>query len=145
MVFMTLQGLPTATENGGISFVTTLPAPIVQPSPILTPGRITTFPPIQQSSPINTGWPNSTNLRRDRMDVSWPAVYMETFGPSCTRSPMTIRLVSRAIELGSEGNRGRDILEIHKALLSDHNITPIVWPKWRLNEGAFANPPNNIL
>ncbi|KAL4736790.1 hypothetical protein BDV11DRAFT_207321 [Aspergillus similis] len=128
MVFMTLQGLPTATENGGISFVTTLPAPIVHPSPILTPGRITTFPPIQQSSPMNTGWPNSTNLRRDRMDVS------------CTRSPMTIRLVSRA-----RRRRGRDVLEIHKALLPNHNITPIVWPKWRLDEGAFANPSNNIL
>ncbi|PYI33762.1 hypothetical protein BP00DRAFT_305350, partial [Aspergillus indologenus CBS 114.80] len=45
--------------------VTMEPAPIVEPSPIVTSGRMTTFPPIQQSLPIVTGWPNSTNLRRE--------------------------------------------------------------------------------
>ncbi|KAL4945297.1 hypothetical protein BDV06DRAFT_39460 [Aspergillus oleicola] len=66
---------------------------------MLTPGRMITFPPIQQSSPINTGCPNSTNLRRDRTLVSWPAVYIETLGPSWTLSPMSIREVSRAVKL----------------------------------------------
>ncbi|KAL4924697.1 uncharacterized protein BDV17DRAFT_273986 [Aspergillus undulatus] len=48
---------------------------------------------------MKTGCPNSTNFRRDRMLVSWPAVYIDTFGPSCTRSPITIRDVSRAVKL----------------------------------------------
>ncbi len=37
---MTRAGLPTASECGGISLVTTEPAPIVQPSPMVTPGQI---------------------------------------------------------------------------------------------------------
>ncbi len=45
IVFITLAGLPTATLNGGISLVTTLPAPITEPFPILILGKITTFPP----------------------------------------------------------------------------------------------------
>ena len=48
-------GFPTATLSSGISFVTTLPAPITQRLPIVTPGQMTAPPPIQQSSPIVTG------------------------------------------------------------------------------------------
>lgn len=43
---ITLQGLPTAITLAGISFVTTLPPPMMLLSPIETPGSITTFPPI---------------------------------------------------------------------------------------------------
>ncbi len=38
----TLQGFPTAKLCGGISLVTTLPAPITLPSPIVTPGNTAT-------------------------------------------------------------------------------------------------------
>ena len=52
ILFIILQGFPTAITLLGISFVTTLPAPIIVLSPILTPGKITTLPPIQTSLPI---------------------------------------------------------------------------------------------
>lgn len=100
-VFFTRQGLPTATENGGISFVTIDPAPIVEPRPMRTPGRMTTFPPIQQSSSMKTGCPNSTNFWRERTLVSCPALKMLTFVPIWTRSPITTRLVSRIVKLPS--------------------------------------------
>lgn len=37
--FITLAGLPTATESSGISFTTTLPAPMMLRSPMVTPGH----------------------------------------------------------------------------------------------------------
>ena len=49
--FITLQGFPTAITFDGISFVTTLPAPITTLSPMLTPGSTITFPPIQTLLP----------------------------------------------------------------------------------------------
>ena len=52
---ITLQGLPTAIELSGISFVTTEPAPMTQFSPIVTPGVMTTSPPIQLCEPTVTG------------------------------------------------------------------------------------------
>lgn len=52
---MTLQGLPNARELGGMSLVTTLPAPMTEPSPIVTPGRTTTFAAIQTLSSITIG------------------------------------------------------------------------------------------
>lgn len=55
ILLITLHGLPTATQFAGISFVTTLPAPITVPSPMDTPGRIIAPPPIQQPFPIFTG------------------------------------------------------------------------------------------
>jgi len=39
-VRITLHGLPTAKLFGGMSFVTTLPAPITLFAPIVTPGRM---------------------------------------------------------------------------------------------------------
>lgn len=54
-VLITLHGLPTATLFSGISFVTTLPAPITQLSPIFTPGNTTTFPPIHTLFPTSIG------------------------------------------------------------------------------------------
>ena len=49
------HGLPTANTEGGIFFVTMLPAPITELSPMLTPGNMVTFPPIQTLSPMCTG------------------------------------------------------------------------------------------
>jgi len=51
-VLTTRAGLPTATDRGGTSLVTTEPAPIVEPSPMVTPGRMIAPPPIQQSAPM---------------------------------------------------------------------------------------------
>lgn len=51
----TRAGLPAATEYGGMDFVTTAPAPIIEPWPIVTPGRMMTLRPIQQSSSITIG------------------------------------------------------------------------------------------
>ena len=56
---MTLQGLPAATVQAGMSFVTTLPAPITVLAPIVTPGQITVQPPIHTLSPIVIGLPYS--------------------------------------------------------------------------------------
>lgn len=39
---ITFKGTPAATTFGGMSFVTTLPAPITELSPMVTPGLITT-------------------------------------------------------------------------------------------------------
>ena len=51
---MTLAGFPTTKEFEGISFVTTLPAPIIALSPIDTSGRIILPEPIHTFFPILT-------------------------------------------------------------------------------------------
>lgn len=53
--FMTLAGDPAATLFGGISFVTTEFAPIIEEFPIRTPGITATPSPSQTSSSIITG------------------------------------------------------------------------------------------
>lgn len=53
---ITLHGLPAAKLLAGISFTTTLPAPITQLSPIVTLGQTTTLAPNQQSFPMLTGF-----------------------------------------------------------------------------------------
>lgn len=98
-VLTTLAGDPTATENGGISLVTTAPAPIVHPFPMVTPARRTTFPPIQQSFPIVTGWAYSILSRRDCTSVSCVAAKMLTEGPIMTRWPIVTRAQSRIVRL----------------------------------------------
>ena len=50
-IFCTLQGTPYATAFAGISFVTTLPAPMVVLSPIVTPGNTITPAPSQTPFP----------------------------------------------------------------------------------------------
>ena len=52
---MTRQGTPSATTFSGISFVTTLPAPMTLPFPIVTPGSTMTPAPSQQPSPMQMG------------------------------------------------------------------------------------------
>ena len=65
-VLIILQGLPAANTSEGMSFVTTLPAPITVRSPILTPGQITALPPIQTSSPMAMGLADSRPVARSR-------------------------------------------------------------------------------
>ncbi|KAI0971069.1 hypothetical protein F4678DRAFT_91493 [Xylaria arbuscula] len=80
--FTTRAGDPIATEKSGMSFVTTLPAPMVQPLPMVTPGMMVVLPPIQQSSPMTTGLAYSIPSRRDCTSVSCVAANMETKGPN---------------------------------------------------------------
>lgn len=61
---MTRAGFPTATLSEGMSFVTTLPAPITQRSPMVTPGQMIAPPPIQQSAPMVTGKAYSPEVLR---------------------------------------------------------------------------------
>lgn len=98
---MTRAGFPTATLKSGISFVTTLPAPIVTPLPMVTPGTTTTLPPSQQSSPIVIGAPPSGPLMPSRRKGSrgCEGVYREQFGPRRVRAPMVIKHVSRNTQL----------------------------------------------
>lgn len=50
LVLMTFAGTPTAMEKGGISLLTTAPAPMTLPLPIVTPSKILTPEPIQHLS-----------------------------------------------------------------------------------------------
>lgn len=77
---MTLQGFPTATTLDGISFVTTLPAPITVLSPIVTPGKMIAPAPIQQFLPICTGILYRYNRSRSSGKTGWPAVAIVTSG-----------------------------------------------------------------
>ena len=66
---ITRQGLPTAIELAGISFVTTEPAPMVQLSPIVTPGNTVTLPPIYTLLPIVIGSAHSRRVFRSTGSV----------------------------------------------------------------------------
>ena len=72
--FTTLQGLPTATQPSGISFTTTLPAPMVTLLPMVTPGRMVTDPPIQTWSPMVTGFAHYLREFLSTGSVMWQAV-----------------------------------------------------------------------
>ena len=62
---MTRHGLLAQNTPSGMSLVTTLPAPTTVFEPIVTPGQMMAPPPIQTSTPISIGLPNSC-LRRSR-------------------------------------------------------------------------------
>ena len=56
MIFLTTRpGTPKTKELSGISFVTTLPAPITQFFPLETPFNITTLLPTQVPAPMTMG------------------------------------------------------------------------------------------
>ena len=61
---MTRQGLPAATTPAGISLVTTLPAPMMQPSPMVTPISTVTFAPSHTLSPMVMGSDTTRPLAR---------------------------------------------------------------------------------
>jgi len=154
-VFTTLAGAPIATENAGISLVTTELAPTVQHRPILTPGKIVTFPPIQQSSPIETSLAYSMSFLLDSTSVSCVALKMLTKGPNMTRSPIVTRLQSRITRLDGRRNESAPSsfpcthiygalvaisLEIRVKLLPNQDVAPIVDVERGLDEriGAYA-------
>lgn len=66
-------------ESLGISFVTTLPAPMTALSPIVTPGKIVQFPPIQTFLPFVTGLANSTSNNHSFESNEWQAVYIYVY------------------------------------------------------------------
>ena len=70
----TRQGLPTATTFSGISFVTTLPAPMTLLLPMLTPGKTQTLPPIQTLLPTAIGRAVSIPRLRSAAASGWAAV-----------------------------------------------------------------------
>ena len=86
----TLQGLPTATTPEGMSFTTTLPAPMTVLEPMVTPGRMVTSPPSQTLSPSVMGLHSSSPLLRSCGRMGWMAVYMPQPGPMKQCCPMVI-------------------------------------------------------
>lgn len=71
---ITLHGTPAARELSGISFVTILPAAIVQLSPIVTPGITATLPPNQTLFPTAIGFAYSKPLFLSSIFKGCPAV-----------------------------------------------------------------------
>ena len=74
ILLMTLAGLSAAMQFEGISFTTTLPAPMVTLSPMVTPGSMVTLPPNQQLLPMVTGLAHSCREFRSVGSVLWHAV-----------------------------------------------------------------------
>ena len=93
------QGTPTATTPSGISFVTTLPAPITELEPMVTPGVTIHPPPSQTLSPITMGFANSSPDRRISGSTGCPAVRRLTFGPMSTSLPIVILAQSSMMQL----------------------------------------------
>lgn len=118
---------------------------MVHPLPIRTPGRISTFPPIQQSSSIKIGWPNSTFFWRDSTLVSCPAVNMLTPVAICTRSPITTRLVSKIVTLDNVSLWYVHVivieyeLPVNKTITPNYDIASIIREEGWFNECAIPN------
>src|SRR5208337_675058 len=74
------HGEPTATQCGGISRTTTLPAPITERCPIRTPPKMSDPAPIQTPSSITIGF-----------ELPFPA----DFGPATAISWLPERIVTR--------------------------------------------------
>ena len=105
---ITLHGFPTATLSEGISFTTTLPAPITQPSPMVTPPHTVTFPAIQQLFPIVIGFAYSLSVMVPSDFAYWflscqrrgcIGVSRDTLGPMNTLSPMVTGQQSTQVKL----------------------------------------------
>ncbi len=97
---MTLAGEPAASEKGGISLVTTLPAPMIAPLPICTPGMMHDFAPIHTLSSMMTG-PFDTKGRwlgamssMDGSEAPCELSVMSMFFPILTLLPSLISLMA---------------------------------------------------
>lgn len=87
---MSRQGTPAATTFGGISWVTTEPAPMIAPSPIVTPGNIKAPAPTQVPSQIRIALPSTDAARRDDSPSSCVEVTRATRCPRATSFPIVI-------------------------------------------------------
>ena len=109
MIFLTTRpGTPKTKELSGISFVTTLPAPITQLFPIVTPGQTVTLLANQQLSPIVIGAPYSISATLPSAckraflcsgNKGCSGVTHEVLGPHITLSPIVTGQVSRIVKL----------------------------------------------
>lgn len=90
---MTRHGFPAATIRGGISPLTTLPAPITDPSPTVEPLRTMARAPMKTSAPMTirsdgfgSGGPA---YRRGIASISWKSVSAtRASAPNSARSPI---------------------------------------------------------
>lgn len=71
---MMRAGVPAAMTSGGMSLVTTLPAPMMDLSPMVMPGLMMAAPPIQTSAPMVMGFADSIPVRRSAASMGWVAV-----------------------------------------------------------------------
>lgn len=150
-----------ATDQGGMSLETTLPAPTVQPLPTVTPGRMTVPPPIQQSSPMTTGRANSMLSRREETAVSCVAAKMDTLGPNMTRSPIVTReqssitvlcrrswlvflIGSFGKERGGKKDREKDSLHAGIEPLAQRDVTAIVEIQRGFDVGVLADAAQDL-
>ena len=88
-----------ATTFAGMSFVTTLPAPMTEFFPMVTPGRMMTPAPTQTFSSMRTGKLYWYTWRRRSGSTGWPAAVMVTLGPNITLSPMYTWVSSTSVKL----------------------------------------------
>lgn len=95
----TLQGFPTAITYGGISLVTTEPAPMIAPSPMVTPGHTVTFAPSQTQSPITMGLLLKQPAYRSSLSMAWLVQIKEQPGPIKALCPISILFESNKVQL----------------------------------------------
>ena len=84
---ITLHGFPTATLSEGISFTTTLPAPITTLLPIVTPGITCTPAPNHTLSPTLIGYAYSRPRFLLSKSIGCPDVWNPQFGATNTLFP----------------------------------------------------------
>jgi hypothetical protein len=97
---MTRHGLPAATTPGGMSPVTTLPAPMTDPFPILDPFKMIDRAPTKTSSPIaipSSGHGSGTgSCLRGTVSTGWKSVSATTTSaPRRTRSPIATEVAAQ--------------------------------------------------
>lgn len=98
VIFLNIrQGFPAATTPDGISWVTTLPAPITVSSPIVTPLSMVLPPPIQTLFPMLTGSGIKAPAIRSAESSEWLAEYILTLGPNSVLFPIVICPQSRIV------------------------------------------------
>ena len=80
MGLITLQGTPAAMTPAGMSWVTTLPAPMTEPAPMVTPPQTVAFAPIQTFSSSVMGAEVPTPWLRCSGSTAWPEQARQTPG-----------------------------------------------------------------
>ena len=93
------QGTPAATTPAGMSWVTTLPAPMTEPLPMVTPPQTTALAPIQTFSSSVMGADVLMPSARWAASTEWPAQARQTPGAMKAPAPMWTGEVSRMTQL----------------------------------------------
>ena len=92
---ITLHGFPTATLSEGISFTTTLPAPITTLLPIVTPGITCTPAPNHTLFPTLIGYAYSRPRFLLSKSIGCPDVWNPQFGATNTLSPKAMLMYGK--------------------------------------------------